>query len=244
MASSAEGKRASWPFWLLAGLLVVAWWQLYRMDVEMRAMAAMAMAMPESPSWSGPDWLAVVLAWSLMMTAMMVPASWPLLQLLRRYGNRTLLPLLLGYVTVWSVFSAVAAGLQWALTQTPWYDAVHQRLASGLGAVVLLAAAGYQLSALKHACLSRCQSPVTLLFGHWRAGFTGTLRLGLYHGTFCVGCCWLLMLVLFALGAMSVYWAALLALATTAERLLPPPWPGRLLAAALALGSLLLLWLG
>jgi predicted metal-binding membrane protein len=204
----------------------------------------MDMPMPASPDWSAADWISVAFAWALMMAAMMVPASWPLLKLMQRYGNRHLLPLLSGYLAMWTFFSLLATALQWLLSQTTAFDPLHQRLSSGWSALILTAAALYQLTPFKQACLHRCQSPFTLLMTRWRADVSGSFRLGLYHGSFCVGCCWLLMLVLFALGAMNVYWAAALALVTGAERLLPPPWPGRLLSAGLLLAAVLVLLQG
>lgn len=210
----------------------------------MRAMAAMGMAMPASSAWTLTDWGTVASAWAVMMAAMMVPASWPVLALLQRYGSATLVPLLGGYLTVWSAFSGIATGVQWALSQGPWFDPLTLRLHSALGGAVLLAAAAYQFTPLKRACLSRCQSPFTLLMSRWRPGFIGTLKLGLYHGVFCVGCCWALMLVLFAVGAMNVYGAAILALASGAERWFPPPWPERVVAVALLVAAPLFWFVG
>ena len=107
----------------------------------------------------------------------------------------------------------------------------------GLSAAVLLAAGLYQLSPLKSLCLSQCRAPAGFLSRHWRPGPAGALRLGLLHGAFCVGCCWVLMALLFVVGVMNLAWIAALALLVMAEKLLPGgPWVAR------GAGALLIAW--
>jgi predicted metal-binding membrane protein len=105
-----------------------------------------------------------------------------------------------------------------------------------LNGVLLLAAGIYQLTPLKNLCLSKCRDPVQFFMTHWRPGAAGALRMGISHGAYCVGCCWMLMLLLFAVGVMNLAWVALLAAFVLLEKLLPAgPLSSRLAGAALIL---------
>ena len=105
-----------------------------------------------------------------------------------------------------------------------------------LSATILIAAGLYQLSPLKHACLAHCRAPASFLSRHWRPHASGAVRLGAMHGAFCVGCCWMLMALLFVGGVMNLVWIAALAFLVLIEKLLPPgQWIGRVAGAALIL---------
>jgi predicted metal-binding membrane protein len=116
----------------------------------------------------------------------------------------------LGYLIVWIGFSACAAVLQWALHEaamlSPAMAASNPRVA---GAIVI-AAGVYQLTPWKGVCLTHCRSPLGFLMSSWRDGATGALRMGIGHGAHCLGCCWALMCVLFAVGVMNLLWVAAL----------------------------------
>jgi predicted metal-binding membrane protein len=163
--------------------------------------------------------------WAVMMAAMMLPSAIPTVAL---YGglvkDRTQLSALLfvcGYLGAWAAvglaaFAFAAAGRRVAGGVLAWDRA--GRWAAG---ATLLLAAAYQLTPLKNACLARCRSPLAFLLGSWRPGRAGALRMGATHGAWCVGCCWALMAALFALGVMSIAWAALVAGLVALEKLLP-----------------------
>jgi predicted metal-binding membrane protein len=179
--------------------------------------------------WDVPHLLLLWAMWTVMMTGMMLPSASPLI-LLYGAGARRSAPstairqtyaLAAGYLLVWTAFSLGATVLQRVLASlllvSPMMEAVNPRLS----AILLLAAGIYQWTPLKHACLSQCQSPIGFLMGRWRSGSLGALRMGLEHGTFCVGCCWVLMLLLFAGGVMNVLVIAGLTTYVAFEKLTP-----------------------
>lgn len=178
-------------------------------------------AMPMAP----PPFVAVVAMWWLMMVAMMLPAAAPMVLLyaeVRRREQARGHPLaatgtfLAGYLAIWLGFSLVAALAQ-RLATGPAMRLADPRTAG----VILLAAGLYQWSPWKGVCLDRCRAPAAFLSHHWRGGRFGALRLGLLHGAYCLGCCWLLMALLFVGGIMNLALVAALAVLVAAEKLLP-----------------------
>ena len=134
------------------------------------------------------------------------------------------------YLLVWA-----ASGIPVYLAHTLLMALPEPAFAYGI-ALILLAAGAYQLSPLKQACLHACRSPLGFLLGQWRAGRRGSLALGWYHALYCLGCCWALMLVLVAAGAMGLPWVLLIAAVVAAEKLLPGgEWIARASGAALLL---------
>ena len=184
-----------------------------------------------------PPLTALILMWWLMMVAMMLPSAAPTVLLYarvraQRHATGPIVQpwiFLLGYLTIWLVFSAAAAVAQQFLA--------GGAMALGDGRVaggVLIAAGLYQLSPLKSACLRQCRSPAQFLSRHWRRGASGAVRLGVLHGAYCVGCCWLLMALLFVGGIMNFAWIAALTLIVGVEKLVPGgEWIGRLAGVAL-----------
>jgi predicted metal-binding membrane protein len=191
-----------------------------------------------------PPFAALILMWWLMMVAMMLPSAAPAVLLYGRVrevrgGDSAIARswvFLAGYLVVWLLFSLVAAGTQRLLAGPSM--ALENRFAEG---VLLVTAGLYQLSPLKNACLARCRSPAQFLSRHWRPGWTGAVRLGVLHGCDCVGCCWMLMALLFVGGVMNLLWIVALTLIVTLEKLLPRgDWFGRAAGVALcAWGALL-----
>ena len=190
--------------------------------------------------------------WTLMITAMMLPSSLPLVTAFRtlvrqRRQHAWLLALLLaGYLAVWSLFGLVVHLGDWRLHQavarSPWLQA-HVWL---LGVAPLLLAGLYQFTPLKDYCLKRCRSPVSFIAGHWhgRRLASEAFWLGVHHGLFCLGCCWSLMLLMFAVGVGNLGWMLALGTVMFSEKTMP--W-GRQLSAPLGvllIGSGLLLTLG
>lgn len=224
----------------LAGVVAVSWLHLWHG-------AAMMASQP-----AGPMPTALVLAfamWFVMMTAMMLPSAAPAVlaygALVRKHNEHgSAIPsawiFVSGYLVAWAGFSVAAVLLQTALEHwsllTPMLASVDQSLSGAL----LLAAGAYQLSPWKDACLSKCRNPIQFFITHWRAGSAGALRMGVTHGAYCVGCCGMLMLVLFAVGVMNLLWIAVVAGFVFVEKLLPA---GRL-TAKLAGAALIVLGLG
>lgn len=193
---------------------------------------------PWTPGYAG----LVLVMWAVMMGAMMLPSAAPMILLhgvvaRRRSGDgRTLLSayFILGYVAVWGGYSVAATALQYALEQAALLSPMMESTSIAFAGTVLITAGVYQWTPLKQACLRRCRSPLEFLAVEWREGRRGAFVMGVRHGAFCVGCCWLLMLLLFVGGVMNLAWIAGLALFVLIEKLVPAGhWIGR--AAGLAL---------
>lgn len=190
-----------------------------------------------------------LVAWGVMMAAMMLPSAAPLILLygavhrgMERRGQRGIPTILFAliYLTVWVIFGLpVFAVSRWIDGLAASSTTIAGFLPYGVGGLLLVAGA-YQLSPLKRACLRICQTPLGFLLGQWHEGYIGTLRLALRHSVYCVGCCWALMVVLVAAGAMSLPWVLLIAMLVFAEKVLPGgEWTSRLAGLALiALGVL------
>jgi len=239
------------PVLISAGALAVAvalaWGWLLAWEMPMgEPMAGMPeMMMPPDP-WSPAYLLATFAMWALMMVAMMLPSAAPMILLHARLDRgapaqraRDNALFALCYLLVWAAFSALAAVAQAALVDSGVLASASLALGSRvLATAVLLAAALWQLTPAKAACLEQCQSPIRFVLRYWRQGPTGAVRLGLIHGLFCLGCCWGLMLLLFVGGVMNLAWVALLAAVVFAEKLAPPAWRiSRWLAIALVAGA-------
>jgi predicted metal-binding membrane protein len=233
----------------LAGLCLLAWaWLLLGAGVAAPGAAMEGMAMAP-PAWSPGHFALTFAMWWTMMAAMMLPAAAPMVLLYARAAARPGSPapasgaFIAGYLLVWAAFSLLAAALQlWldrAVLLAPQSMALTGHRLTG---VLLIAAGLYQLSPAKGSCLRHCRNPTQFLSRHYRPGASGALRMGLIHGAWCLGCCWALMLLLFAGGVMNLAWIAALTLLVAAEKLLPAGrWISRLAGAAcLGYGAVLL----
>jgi predicted metal-binding membrane protein len=156
--------------------------------------------------------------WWAMMGVMMLPVTLPWFRGLSKLtdGMRPLLAFGAGYFSIWLLFSLAAAAGQVALGSLGLLDG-RGALGATAGGVLLVAAGLYQLSPAKTACLRHCRSPMSFFLSRWDDGPVGTLRLGVSHGLFCLGCCWALMLLAFVFGVMSLAWMAVLMALVVAE---------------------------
>lgn len=233
---------------LVASLLLVAagsWGWLLSGAGTMEDMGGMLMPMSSGP-WTASHAAVVLAMWAAMMAAMMLPSAVPMVlfyaMLARRQraaaqagGSAALF--IAGYVAVWAGFSVAATSLQFVLERLALLSPMMETTSVALAGGVLIAAGIYQWMPLKQSCLRRCRSPLEFVLTRWRAGPTGALVMGLRHGADCLGCCWLLMLLLFVGGIMNLGWIAGLALFVLVEKLAPAGhWIGR------AAGVLLVLW--
>jgi predicted metal-binding membrane protein len=219
---------------VLAGLvfvIVLSWaWLLIGAGLKMDEMdMGGGQIMLMAPSWTVQYAATIFLMWVIMMAAMMLPSAAPAILLVialtkqrgERHAIRASGEFAFGYVAVWGAFSLVATGLQWGLDRA---GLLSENMASGsvvLAAFLLFAAGVYQLTPWKHACLQHCRSPMEFLTRHWRKGPLGPMRAGARHGAFCLGCCWMLMGLLFVGGLMNLIWIAGLALLVLIEKLFP-----------------------
>jgi predicted metal-binding membrane protein len=188
--------------------------------------------MMTAPLMVGPFTYALVLfiMWWTMMMAMMLPSAAPALltygALSRRFADKgaKAAPIVIfaaGYALVWTGFSVLAVGLQLLFSEVVPLSMMMAVTSAVLGGALLIAAGLYQLSPLKAACLRKCQSPLMYLGQNWKPGNAGALRMGLQHGLYCLGCCWVLMGLLFYGGVMELRWIVGLALYVAAEKLIP-----------------------
>lgn len=218
----------------LAAITLLAWFYLVRMAGAMESAAdesAMhaAMGMGSASPWALSDILMLFVMWSVMMAGMMLPSAAPVILLTigtyrRRGGARARISTALfvtGYLAAWTGFSALATLLQTYLHQRSLLTGYMSASSAWLAGSVFLIAGIYQWLPWKAACLSHCQSPLQFLSAHWREGIVGALRMGLHHGSYCVGCCWALMLLLFAAGVMNLLWVAAISAFVLLEKIIP-----------------------
>jgi predicted metal-binding membrane protein len=181
-------------------------------------------------SWTASDALLMFTMWSVMMVAMMIPSATPFILLYalvcrkRATASQPFVPsaaFLTGYVVVWIVFSLVATVFQWVLEQAALLSSMLISTSQILGGIVLIAAGIYQGLPYKNVCLRKCRTPVDFLSRYWQPGIRGAFNMGLRHGLFCLGCCWLLMALLFVGGVMNLLWVAAIAIFILVEKLAP-----------------------
>lgn len=171
-----------------------------------------------------PPLTALILMWWVMMVAMMLPSATPAILLYARvrqtHGGDTAIAepwvFLAGYLAVWLFFSIAAALAQWLLIGSSM--ALRGTVTQS---AVLVSAGIYQLSPLKSVCINHCRSPAQFISRHWRRGPAGAARLGIIHGAYCVGCCGMLMSLLFVGGVMNLWWVVGLTVLVAGEKLLP-----------------------
>ena len=215
----------------LIGVAALAWAYLW---YEARTMHCAIMDMPMSrPSLQafGVGQAALLFAmWSFMMVAMMVPSVSPMVLVFaqvnrkRRAQARPFVStgiFLLGYLAAWTGFSAIATLAQGALHTTALLSSAMMVSSPLLGGALLMAAGLFQLTPIKKVCLVHCRNPLSFLMTEWRDGRRGAFVMGVRHGSYCVGCCWFLMSLLFVAGVMNLAWVALISALVLAEKVLP-----------------------
>ena len=232
------GAGVGMPAWHMISL------SLFPHRLDEMAMGSMTM---HPGVWSPAYWVIMLLMWWVMMVAMMTPSAAPMILLYARAtrhaeGRGQLQPGIAstaafagGYLLAWLGFSIGATFLMWLLERTGALS-VSRMASTGawLSGGLLIAAGLYQFSPLKNICLRVCRAPAEFLSRHWRPGASGALRMGIEHGAFCVGCCWVLMALLFVGGAMNLLWVAILAILVLAEKLAPAGlWISRISGAVL-----------
>ena len=214
--------------WAYMGYL--AWDMANMMDMSEASMG-MEMAMPTFQPWGMIDFLLVFIMWTVMMFAMMTPSAAPMVLMYSKM-NRQRQPqqkpvilgtaiFFLGYLLVWTAFSAAATLAQGCLHAATLLSPMMETTSPVLGGIILITAGVFQFTRLKYACLSHCRTPLGFLMAEWREGNFGALIMGVRHGVFCVGCCWLIMALLFVSGVMNLIWIAVIAAYVLVEKLLP-----------------------
>lgn len=215
----------------LAAIVVVA--AIYTINMAQSyngVAAAMLHHHHDHAGHGGNNFLNLFIMWTVMQVAMMSPTAVPMILMhtkVERHRNPDQSPIVpttlffLGYIIVWAVFSAVFAGVQMALQSAALLPPEMESASPWLAGGILIAAGLFQFSKLKEACLNQCRSPVTYFMLEWREGNTGALLMGLKHGVHCVGCCWVLMALLFVAGVMNLLWMAVITAFVLLEKILP-----------------------
>jgi predicted metal-binding membrane protein len=199
------------------------------MDDSMASMAPMMGAMTKVQPWTATEFALRLAMWAVMMVAMMVPTAAPMTLLYAAVARKAVAPhpiastsvFVAGYIAMWTIFSLVATVAQHALDQAALLSPMMVSTSAGFGAALLIAAGIYQLTPLKNACLTNCRAPAHFLSRYWRNGNLGAFRMGLRLGAYCVGCCWILMGLLFVGGVMNLLWIAAIAIFVLLEKTIP-----------------------
>lgn len=214
------------------GVLVAAGWAyLGLMRAGMPGVPLLAALCQPSFGASYPDGAqaGLLLAmWCAMVFAMMLPTAGPVIltyadiaETAAQNGEKTASPLVLtaGYIVVWLAAAAVFTALQILFARLSLLDPAMASASPLFSGATFIGAGLYQFSALKHACVTQCQQPFPFFFANWTAEPRGVFRLGLRQGLYCLGCCWAMMLLMFAVGVMNVIWMAALGTVMTTEKL-------------------------
>jgi predicted metal-binding membrane protein len=209
----------------LVAIVGVAWAYLLGLSRAMSGMDDMPDMAMEPVAGS---FLLTTIMWSVMMVGMMLPSATPMILLFtmvqRKQGAYPVLTtgaFAVGYIIIWGGFAVLAASLQMALAEMALLSPSLTLVSARVGGATFLAAAIYEFSPIKNRCLTQCINPLQFATSHWRPGVEGALRMGVIHGAFCLGCCWVLMLLLFAAGVMNLIWVAVLAALVLLQKTLP-----------------------
>jgi predicted metal-binding membrane protein len=200
--------------------------------------AGARLMMPASSPWSPIEFGFVFAMWAVMMVGMMIPSAAPMILLYARVARQATIErkpfaptswFTGGYLLTWIGFALAATLMQWAVDRLGWLSPNMATTSEIFGGLVLIAVGLYQWTPIKYACLRHCQSPMQFIVRHggFRPNATGSLLLGVHHGVYCLGCCWMLMALLFVGGVMNVLWIAMLTIFVLLEKVIPA---GRIVA--------------
>jgi predicted metal-binding membrane protein len=215
---------------VLIAVTLAAWTWIALMARDMYGTMLGPSAWMMTAEWDAVHVLMLWAMWAVMMTAMMLPTATPLIRLYAaaargrpETGSPALrvYALASGYLSLWAAFSVVATALQRVLASLSVLTPMMEPATPAAGATVVAIAGLYQLTPLKRACLRACRSPLGFMMQRWRNGAAGAFRLGLDHGAYCLGCCWALMLILFAGGVMNLAVIVTLTVWVLVEKIAP-----------------------
>jgi predicted metal-binding membrane protein len=223
----------------LLAVTVLAWSDVLHLANTMSGMAGMAgmdmgasgMMSPVFGQWSAGHFVTMTAMWTVMMIGMMTPSVAPMILLYAQVARRSTAAAPFasavwfagGYLLAWAGFSLLATVTQWGLEQLTLLSPMMTGTSHIFGGLLLIAAGVYQWLPIKSSCLARCRAPLSFVMEHggFQAHATGSLRLGLQHGLYCIGCCWALMALLFVGGVMNLLWIAALMVFVLLEKLVP-----------------------
>ncbi len=217
-------------------------WDMQNMDMA----SGRSLSMPMTASWTISDFGIMFLMWTVMMTAMMIPSATPMILTFgtvyrKRQSNAqpfvSTAVFVSGYLLIWSAFAFGGTLLQWGLHSATLLSPMTMTATPLIGGSLLLAAGLFQFSPVKYLCLTECRTPMSFLLTDWEEAQRGALSMGIKQGVYCLGCCWVLMSLLFVLGVMNLLWIAALAGFVLIEKVAPGrAWVNRIS------GGLILAW--
>jgi predicted metal-binding membrane protein len=241
--------------WLVGGALAVAillsWAWIVPMALDMYGEMSGSAAWMMSAHWSVRHDLLLFAMWLVMMCGMMLPSAAPALLIYAAVVRRSdggadtvarVYSFAAGYLVIWTAFSLLATIVQRLLADRLLLSPMMELSNPVLGGALLVAAGVYQLTPFKQSCLKSCHSPASFIAAHWRPGHRGAWRMGLEHGLYCLGCCWVLMLLLFVGGVMNLLWITAITVFVLLEKLAPAWTQGGRLSGVLLIGAGL--WFG
>jgi predicted metal-binding membrane protein len=225
----------SWAYVVAGAGTGMSVWAMTSASLFPHRLSAMSIdAATQALAWTPGYWALMLLMWWIMMIAMMTPSAAPMILLFVRAtrhaqaqarlqpGAAPTVAFAGGYLLAWLGFSVAATVLMWTLERAALTSTITMSSASPwLSAAILVLAGLYQFSPWKGACLQGCRQPADFIARHWKPGAFGALRMGLEHGFVCIGCCWVLMALLFVGGIMNVLWIGILALFVILEKIVP-----------------------
>lgn len=221
---------------VITGLLTIAalgWIYMFYMAWAMENMHLVDIWMPPrggERTWTAWDFILLFLMWLTMMLAMMTPTAAPMVMMfttvnkqkkVRQQPYVSTFIFLAGYLVAWAIFSIVASAIQWPLHKSGLLNPMMNSRSYLMSGGILILAGLYQWTPMKNVCLEHCRTPLGFLMTAWKDGNFGAFKMGLHHGLFCVGCCWALMAILFAVGVMNMLWVTLITIFVLVEKIAP-----------------------
>jgi len=206
---------------LIMSTIALSWcYMLYFMTMNMNPVG----------QWRIADIGLLFVMWGIMMAGMMLPSAIPVIMLVDKLNYRRrqqskpftqTFYFMVGYLLAWLAYSLIATLIQWWLHHLMILSPMMISINTNFSAALLIFTGLYQWSPFKQKCLQLCRSPFSFISTHWKEGVAGAIRLGLKHGQYCLGCCWLLMALLFVTGVMNIKWILILSLIVIVEKMLP-----------------------
>ncbi len=201
-------------------MCLVVWARPLSMGVSDGSAAGAMQSMARVRPWTTAEFGVMLLMWAVMMVAMMVPTAAPMTLVyaaVARKAAREDHPVaptfvfVAGYLAIWGLFSVAATAVQSSLDRLELLSPTMVSASPKVGSALLIGAGVYELTPYKHACLAHCRTPAHFISQHWRGGFAGAFRMGMGLGAYCLGCCWILMSLLFVGGVMNLLWITAIA---------------------------------
>ena len=230
MTLALPKRKLVGTIFVLATITLLSWLYLTAIATDMPMSANVVMSAMQTQTWDLHYFFMMYLMWAIMMIGMMLPSVTPTVLIYaavsrkaKSQGNSATSTgtFVLGYIVMWLLFSLAATLAQWGLDQAALLSPMMKSNSNYLAACLLVIAGIYQYSPLKQQCLHHCRNPMLYISSHWQPGNIGALKMGISHGIYCLGCCWVLMLLLFVGGVMNLLWIAALTIFVLLEKVLP-----------------------